>query len=53
MVIIPTPKIEKEWKESKLIKQRKKIQWAPEPRKISQFTAFRTLMKLSGTLDIC
>jgi hypothetical protein len=32
MVIIQTPKIEKEWKESKLIKQKKKKKGAPESR---------------------
>jgi hypothetical protein len=32
MVIIQTPKIEKEWKESKLIQQKKKKQRAPESR---------------------
>jgi hypothetical protein len=32
MVIIQTPKIEKEWKESKLIKQKKKKKQAPESR---------------------
>jgi hypothetical protein len=32
MVIIQTPKIEKEWKESKLIKKNKKKKRAPESR---------------------